>query len=243
MVCAAVLACAAGAWGRETQPFERYQVIIDRAPFGAAPVNASATGGPAAAPAAPPAFVQTLKLHTITATDDGLRVGFTDTKANKNYFLLVGDSEDGYEVLDADYSADKAFIRKDGEEQWLSMGAGGGAAAPAAADAASQMSAFAKAMAARKARASLYGARRDQKETPAVPPAATVPGPVTTPPPEAPKYTPEEMQRHLEQYQMDVIRQGLPALPIPLTPEMDAQLVNEGVLPPAEEAEPPPAPQ
>jgi len=33
---------------------------------------------------------------------------------------------------------------------------------------------------------------------------------------------------------MEVIRQGLPPLPIPLTPEMDAQLVSEGVLPPME---------
>ena len=31
---------------------------------------------------------------------------------------------------------------------------------------------------------------------------------------------------------MDVIRAGLPALPVPLTKEMDDQLVAEGVLPP-----------
>ena len=31
---------------------------------------------------------------------------------------------------------------------------------------------------------------------------------------------------------MEVIRQGLPPLPIPLTPEQDSQLVKEGVLPP-----------
>ena len=45
-------------------------------------------------------------------------------------------------------------------------------------------------------------------------------------------YTGEELEKHLNEYQMDVIRQGLPPLPIPLTPEMDQQLVNEGVLPP-----------
>ncbi|HPG01029.1 MAG TPA: hypothetical protein PLE77_13295, partial [Kiritimatiellia bacterium] len=53
-----------------------------------------------------------------------------------------------------------------------------------------------------------------------------------TPPPAQPKYTGEELERHLQEYQMEVIRQGLPPLPIPLTPEMDNQLVNEGVLPP-----------
>ena len=33
---------------------------------------------------------------------------------------------------------------------------------------------------------------------------------------------------------MQAIRDGAPALPIALTPEQDAQLVAEGVLPPAE---------
>ena len=30
---------------------------------------------------------------------------------------------------------------------------------------------------------------------------------------------------------MEVLRKGMPPLPVPLTPEMDAQLVSEGVLP------------
>ena len=47
-----------------------------------------------------------------------------------------------------------------------------------------------------------------------------------------PKYTGEELTEHLYNYQMEVIRQGLPPLPIPLTPEQDAQLVAEGYLPP-----------
>lgn len=36
----------------------------------------------------------------------------------------------------------------------------------------------------------------------------------------------------LEKYQQEVIRKGMPALPIPLTKEMDEQLVREGILPP-----------
>ena len=42
----------------------------------------------------------------------------------------------------------------------------------------------------------------------------------------------QEIQESLRRYQMDVIRAGLPALPVPLTKEMDDQLVAEGVLPP-----------
>ena len=52
------------------------------------------------------------------------------------------------------------------------------------------------------------------------------------PPPLQPKYTGEALEKHLKEYQMQVIREGLPPLPIPLTPEMDNQLVSEGVLPP-----------
>jgi len=42
----------------------------------------------------------------------------------------------------------------------------------------------------------------------------------------------DKLRAHLERVQMDAIRNGLPPLPLPLTPEMDAQLVKEGVLPP-----------
>lgn len=59
--------------------------------------------------------------------------------------------------------------------------------------------------------------------------------------PTAPKLTPEEqvkkreeVREGLRQYQMEVLRSGMPALPIPLTQDMDDQLVLEGVLPPSE---------
>ena len=44
----------------------------------------------------------------------------------------------------------------------------------------------------------------------------------------------EELQKHLQEIQMDAIRKGLPPLPIPLTKEMDDKLVSEGVIPPIE---------
>ncbi len=40
-----------------------------------------------------------------------------------------------------------------------------------------------------------------------------------------------EIQAHLQNYQKELIRQGLPPLPIPLTPKTDSELVAEGVLP------------
>ena len=50
-----------------------------------------------------------------------------------------------------------------------------------------------------------------------------------------PMYTGEELEKHLQNYQMEVIRQGLPPLPVQLTPDRDAQLVAEGFLPPVDE--------
>ena len=44
----------------------------------------------------------------------------------------------------------------------------------------------------------------------------------------------EEVRENLREYQMAVIRAGMPPLPIPLTAEMDDKLVEEGILPPAE---------
>ena len=41
-----------------------------------------------------------------------------------------------------------------------------------------------------------------------------------------------ELQKHLQDYQMEIIRQGLPPTGVRLTPEQDAQLVREGVIPP-----------
>lgn len=43
-----------------------------------------------------------------------------------------------------------------------------------------------------------------------------------------------EMDRQLQEYQIQAIREGREPLPIPLTPEADEQLVREGLLPPAE---------
>ncbi|HMO41526.1 MAG TPA: hypothetical protein PKE26_16020 [Kiritimatiellia bacterium] len=42
----------------------------------------------------------------------------------------------------------------------------------------------------------------------------------------------EELQRQLQEHQMEMIRQGLPALAIPLTPESEQQLIKEGYLSP-----------
>ena len=192
-------------------PFERYQVILDRRPFGALPapeVNV---------PVAPPAdsFAKSLRLSMIIDVNDGesMKVGFIDTRSNRSYMLMPGESEDGIEVVSASWKDEEAILRQGSEMALIKIASGvvqditpgrtiqGGA--PQAA-----------------ARPSWEERRRARSAPP--PPE----------PPPQPKFTGEELTKHLQDYQLEVIRQGLPPLPLPLTPEMDAKLVAEGILPP-----------
>ena len=51
-----------------------------------------------------------------------------------------------------------------------------------------------------------------------------------------PTYTGEALEKHLQEYQMEILRGGtMPPLPVQLSPENDAKLVEEGVLPPVDE--------
>ena len=55
--------------------------------------------------------------------------------------------------------------------------------------------------------------------------------------PDLPALEGAELEKYLQEYNMELIRAGGelgPALPIELTPDQDAQLVSEGVLPPRE---------
>lgn len=53
----------------------------------------------------------------------------------------------------------------------------------------------------------------------------------TSPPPVRAKYNGEELSKRLSEYKLQIIRAGLPPLPIPLTEEEDRKLVTEGILP------------
>jgi hypothetical protein len=127
----------------------------------------------------------------------------------KNYFLYEGDMEDGMELVQADFENEKALLKKGAEEAWMDMNAATVvvSAAPSTGSA-----------------AGVIAARRN---------AASAP----PPPPPKPLYTGEALEKHLKDYQMELIRAGGekgPPLPMELTPEMDDQLVAEGVLAPSE---------
>jgi len=319
MILAAGLA-ASGAWGAgvaDAPSFSRYAVILERQPFGVAPPAAAAAAptGPAAADS----FVSHVRLTALMQEEGGaVRVGFVDrAQKDKAYMLGVGESEDDYQVLEADLEAELARIRKGSEEQWLSLKAPGAAAPPvrAAAEAASPQPVrlseirpgpTASPLAPVRAplpnlaglrRASRYAAiRRAELEREKLEAEARKRGVWHEPPADGDDGADEtpvagitlpasdggddeddgadeadegddveisadgwddeddddgdeavddeevvreaEIQAHLQNYQKELIRQGLPPLPVPLTPKTDRELVAEGVLP----ALPPPPP-
>jgi hypothetical protein len=126
-------------------------------------------------------------------------------------------------IVEADYDGEKALLRKGAEEAWIGMNDAGNAMAvpPAPAPLGRGLGAL---------------PTIDRRPTPRRNTGGAAPVAPPAPPPE-PALKGEALVKHLEQYQMDLIRAGGdkgPPLPMELTPEMDAQLVKEGVLPPNE---------
>jgi len=217
--------------------FSRYSLILDRRPFAAATLSDDAADNIVTL-VAPPAFVKDLRMCAITESPAGIRVGFVNiqSKPPQPYYLYVGDSEDGIELVEADYDKEGALLRKGTEQYWLYMGAGSVASgsAPAAPSSVTVRTSVSKGgrgvpAAASKSDAKGPGSvsyaerRRRRLEQMRERAAATR------------KVTEAEAEEKLRNYQMDLIRKGLTPLPMQLTPEMDAQLVAEGVLPAMEE--------
>lgn len=194
--------------------FERYAGILARKPFGDEAAAAAAIAAAAAAAATPvDSFAKTLKMCAITRNhlNGRIQVGLVDSVTRKSYFLYEGDAEDGVELKQADYENEKALLKKGTEEVWMGMADVKTAQAVAGPGGAVAIT----------------------------PPASPRPAPGGAAPatPQKPQLTGEALQQHLKSYQMELIRAGGkkgPPLPLELTPEMDAQLVKEGVLPPSE---------
>jgi len=187
--------------------FQRYQIIIDKRPFGEEPPEAP---GPKQIPLNQ-SFAKDLRLSMVYEGPGGdVRVGVVNNALKKDYTLKIGEIADGIELVEADVLADEALLRKGNEVALFKLEAG----KPEPLSKKQQVS-----------RANSYADRRkallkkvaEQKKADE---------------PKKPQLTGEALRQHLEEVQMNAIREGLPPLPMPLTPEMDAQLVSEGVLDP-----------
>lgn len=182
--------------------FERYQVIIDQHPFGEEPAEAETVQISLSQ-----SFAKNLRLSMLFEGPDGdVRAGIVDTVQKKSYILGIGEIENGLELVEADLTASEAMLRKGNEMALFKMESDKPEPIPKSQQT-SRRSSYAQ------RRRSLLKKIDDQK-------------------PAEPRLTGEALRKHLEQVQMNAIREGLPPLPMPLTPEMDAQLVSEGVLDP-----------
>ena len=208
----------------ETTPsFDRYQIILDRKPFGAAPLPDQNTASSVPLPPSE-SFAKTIRMSALLELDDGeMKVGLIDLKDNESFFLTVGQVEKGVELVSADYEAEEAVLRKGSEMALIKLQSG-----EIQQITESDRQAKIRQRRKRPTYAERRRARRERRQQRKREQQARA----AQAKPAEPKFTGEELRKHLEEYQMELIRQGLPPLPLPLTPEMDEQLVTEGVLPP-----------
>lgn len=204
------------------RPLSDYDVILDRKMFGD-PAAAAA----AAQAALPPVSIQesfaaTLRLSGIYELDDGtLRVAISDKKDNSYFSLRLdeGANAEGISLVEADYKKGEAVLQKGDEVVVLSMDANENKVL-------SSEEKSQRAEEAQKRRMSYAERRRLRKEARAK---------ALEEARNRPRLSGPELEEHLQNYQMEVLRTGLPPLPVQLTPDRDAQLVAEGVLPPQDE--------
>ncbi len=240
---AAFVLLAAAGWGAAVN-FDRYQVILDRKPFGteAPVVDATVT----AAVSDAESFIKTLKMTAITKNDitGSLCVGLADSSTKKNYFLNVSDEEDGITLVEADYDHDRALLRKGTDERWITMNGDSGMASAAAPAASRGMLPSLMSMrVGMRGGANLgspgltneeYQRTRNLRPMPS-PASASMGRGDSSPGGSKVKLSNEQIEERLRKYNMELIRakgdKGIP-LPIQLSPEEDAQLVKEGVLEP-----------
>lgn len=218
--------------------FARYHVIIERRPF-ASPVEE-----PVVPPVSdePPAFVQQLRMVAITESPAGTRVGFLDMQHRppRTYFLYIGETEDGLLLADADYDRERALVSKGGQQYWMHLGGGDRSSASPEAEAAEASSGDRRPRAGDVRTSGRGGVIRSSGEDPSAPQDSYAERrrqrleEMRRRAEESRQLSEEEVERQLREYQMRLIREGRTPLPIPITEDMDAQLVAEGILPPRE---------
>lgn len=116
----------------ETPPFSKYQPILDRLPFGqmASPgetVDPEAAKTDAEVRVEQEKLSKQVKMSCVNISPEGeTMVGFTDLsdKIQKTFYLAVGESRDGWTIIDADYDKEWATIKKDDIEVTMQLGKG-----------------------------------------------------------------------------------------------------------------------
>ena len=127
------------------QPFDRYQTIIDRKPFGPEPANFDPNAAPGSASPEGAAdsgemteeqrtveeqkLASNVRISILNVAPDGMvKVGFTDSSAKpaENYYLKVGGSQNGWTVKSADPATESVTLEKGGVAVTMKLGEGTG---------------------------------------------------------------------------------------------------------------------
>lgn len=209
------LSLASGA--SASTPFQDYQVILERRPFGAAPILNESSRERNMTPAAGVAQFPYRLSALYEGMDGQIRAGLVNKQTNKSLTLSQEEDVDGIKLLEADLIMGTASLSEGNQTFILELTAGAPDAGPPGKPSRSSNTANTSRFAERRRQLMERMNKKKQEEEA-----------------EKPRLYGEELKKHLQDYQMEVIRNGMPALPIPLTEEMDQQLVEEGVLPPAE---------
>jgi hypothetical protein len=130
---ATVQAISEGFKTPETPAFSRYEGILNRMPFGAAPPPQAAAGTLTDARTTAQdlkdqqLLARQINMSCVNITPSGIAaVGFTDMaeKPPANYYLLVGDDANGWTVKSADYEEEWAELEKEGTTIFVKLGQG-----------------------------------------------------------------------------------------------------------------------
>ena len=197
---------------------ERYNVILDRSPFGSDPLSSvTAPDASAKERATAAALEKAYRLSFLFETELGeIRAGFQNLKPKQgepaSSVIRVGESFMGMKLKTIDMVNSEATLEHNGQPITFQL---------------TKQPEQPKA----SVRSSTQPARRFGGGFRSREPAKSAPTPKLSP--EEQKLRREEIRKNLQDYQMEVIRTGMPPLPVPLTKEMDDQLVAEGVLPAA----------
>lgn len=222
--------------------FARYDIILNRKPFGEPPAKPAIAQPPATNPPTPPPppkdpFNKHLQMAAITDDEDGVRVGLFNNNTKLSFFLVIGETtEDGITLVNADYEGGGALLRKGDEEYWMYMD-GRSSKGPTHTEAPKPAPVPAEAVKTPVAkivkpmsyvdRLKMRRETTQKEEEKKIEAAAEAVA--------SKKIEAIDRNELLRKYNLELIRakgaKGTP-LPIQLTPEEDAMLVKEGVLPP-----------
>ena len=197
------------------QDFSHYEVILQKQIFGKPPPEPVAKPAEVIPPG--PSWISDYRLAMLVDEGGGhVRAGLVHLRDNSTVSLGINEThkDTGIQLLSADISQSSAVFIKGADKQPITMAAAG--AIPVAAAPAATPSRFPQGGPGRR----FGGSGR------------SMPPPPAPPQPVEPKLTGAALEAHLQEYQKEVQRKGMPPLPVALTPENDAQLVHEGVLQP-----------